>query len=90
MQKLAYKIGNLLAGKSEYLLITYKLTEFILRNEAKCSCAKFDFDFLNLEKTTFCVLHVFSYFSTASDGSEESTAGRVVHCSIMVHHGFRS
>ena len=33
----------------------------------------------------------FSYSLTASDGSEESTAGRVVSlCSIMMHHGFRS
>ena len=33
----------------------------------------------------------FFYFLTASDGSEESSAGRVVSpCSIMVHHGFRS
>ena len=33
----------------------------------------------------------FSYSFTASDGSEESTAGRVVSpCSIMMHHGFRS
>ena len=33
----------------------------------------------------------FFYSFTASDGSEESTAGRVVSpCSIMVHHGFRS
>ena len=31
------------------------------------------------------------YSFTASDGSEESTAGRVVSpCSIMMHHGFRS
>ena len=37
MQKLAYKIGNRLVGKSEYLLITYELTEFILRIEAKYS-----------------------------------------------------
>ena len=37
MQKLAYKIGNPLVGKSEYLLITYRLTEFILRLEAKYS-----------------------------------------------------
>ena len=34
---------------------------------------------------------LFSYSFTASDGTEESTAGRVVSpCSIMVHHGFRS
>ena len=33
----------------------------------------------------------FFYPFTASDGSEGSTAGRVVSpCSIMVHHGFRS
>ena len=55
------------------------------------SCVMFDFDFLNLEKTTFCVLRFFSYSFTASDCSEESTAGRVVSpCSIMAHHGFRS
>ena len=35
MQKLAYKIDDRLAGKSEYLLITHKHTEFILRIEAK-------------------------------------------------------
>ena len=51
----------------------------------------FDFDFLNNEKTTFCVLRFFSYSLAASDGSEESTAGRVVSpCSIMVHHGLIS
>ena len=56
----------------------------------ECTCVKFDFDFLNLEKTTFCVLRFF-YSFTASDGSEESTAGHVVSpCSIMMHHGFRS
>ena len=49
------------------------------------------FKFLNLENTTFCVLRFLSHCFTASDGSEESTAGRVVsRCSIMVHHGFRS
>ena len=33
----------------------------------------------------------FSYSITASDGSEESTAGRVISpSSIMMHHGFRS
>ena len=33
----------------------------------------------------------FFYSFTASDGSEGSTAGRVVSpCSIMMHHGFRS
>ena len=37
MQKLAYRIGNRLFGKSEYVLITCKLTEFILRHEAKYS-----------------------------------------------------
>ena len=32
-----------------------------------------------------------SHSFTASDGSEESIADRVAsHCSIMVHHGFRS
>ena len=37
------------------------------------------------------MLRFFSYSITASDGSEESTAGRVVSpCSIMVHHGFRN
>ena len=47
-------------------------------------------DILNLEKTTFCVFRFFYPF-TASDGSEESTAGRVVSpCSIMMHHGFGS
>ena len=52
---------------------------------------KFDFDIINHETRTFCVLRFFSYSFTASDGSEESTAGRVVApCSIMVHHGFRS
>ena len=35
--KLAYKIGNRLVGKSEYLLITYKITEFIFRIEARYS-----------------------------------------------------
>ena len=50
---------------------------------------KFDFDFLNLEMTTFCVLGFFSYFFTASDGSEKSTAGCVASpCPIMVQHGF--
>ena len=47
----------------------------------------FIFDFLNLEKSTFCVLRFFSYSFTASDGSEETTAGRVVSCSIMMYHG---
>ena len=57
----------------------------------QCSCVRFDFDLINLEKTTFCVIRFFSYSFTASDGSEESTAGRVISpCSIMVHHGFRS
>ena len=37
---------------------------------------KVDFDFINVEKTTFCVLHFFSYSITASDGSEEYTTGR--------------
>ena len=51
---------------------------------------KLDFDFLNLEKTTFCVLRFF-YSFIASDGSEESIAGRVVSpCSIILHHGHRS
>ena len=51
----------------------------------------FDLNLLSLEKTTFCVLRFSSYSVTASDGSEESTAGRVVSpCSIMVHHGIRS
>ena len=37
------------------------------------------------------MLRFFSYSFTASDGSEESTAGRVVSpCSIMMHHGLRS
>ena len=48
------------------------------------------FHFLYLEKTTSCVLRFF-YSFTASDGSEGSTAGRLVSpCSIMMHHGFRS
>ena len=51
----------------------------------------FDFDFINLEKTTFCVPRFILYYFTASGGSEESTAGREVSpCSIMMHHGFRS
>ena len=55
------------------------------------SCVKFDFDFLNLEKTTFCVLRFFSHSFTASDGSDKSTAGRVESSSsVMMHHGFRS
>ena len=37
MQMFAYKIGNRLAGKSEYLLIKYKLTEFLFRIEAEYS-----------------------------------------------------
>ena len=37
MPRLAYKIGSRLAGKSEYLLISYELTEFILRIEATYS-----------------------------------------------------
>ena len=37
MQKLAYKIGNRLAEKSEYLLITYNLTEFMFKIVAKYS-----------------------------------------------------
>ena len=37
------------------------------------------------------MLRFFSNSFTASDGSEESTAGRVVSpCSIMMHHGLRS
>ena len=37
------------------------------------------------------MLCFFSYSFTVSDGSEESTAGRVVStCSIMMHHGLRS
>ena len=37
------------------------------------------------------MLRFFSYSFTVSDGSVETTAGRVVSpCSIMVHHGFRS
>ena len=92
MQKPDHKIGNRLVGRSDYLLITYKLTEFIFRIEARYSAImQFDFDFLNLEKTTFCVLHFFSYSFTASDGSEGSTAGCVVSpYTIMVHHGIRS
>ena len=39
MQKLYYEIGNSIVGKSEYLLITYKLTEFNSRIEAKYSPA---------------------------------------------------
>ena len=51
----------------------------------------FDFDFVSLEKTTFCVLRFFSYSFTASDGSEESNAGRAASpCTVMEHHGFRS
>ena len=74
------------------MLITYNLTEFIFRIEARYSgCVQFDFDFLNLEKTTFYVLRFFSYSFTVSDDPEESIAGRVVSpCSIMMHHGFRS
>ena len=35
--------------------------------------------------------HFFPYSVTASNGSEESTAGCVVSpCSIMMHHGLRS
>ena len=92
MQKFAYKISNRLVGKSEYLLIKYKHTEFISRIEPniQCSCAKFDFYFLNLEKTTFCV-PCFFYSFTASDGSEEFTAGHLVSpCSSMMHRGLRS
>ena len=37
MQNLAYKFGNRLAGKSKYLLTTYKLTEFIFLIQAKYS-----------------------------------------------------
>ena len=37
MQKLAYEIGNRLVGKSEYLRITYELTEFTSRIEARFS-----------------------------------------------------
>ena len=33
----AYEVGNQLSGKSEYLLITYKLTDFIFGIEAKYS-----------------------------------------------------
>ena len=52
---------------------------------------KFDFDFLNLDNTTLCVLCFFFYSFTASDGSEESTGGRAVSpCSIMAHHGSKS
>ena len=37
------------------------------------------------------MLRFFSYSFTASDGSEESTAGRAESpCSIMMHHCFRS
>ena len=55
------------------------------------SCVMFAFDFMNIEKTTFCVIRFFSYSFTASDGSEESAAGRVVlPYTIMVLHGFRS
>ena len=44
-----------------------------------------------LQKTTFSAHRFFSYSFTASDGSEGTTAGRVVSPrSIMVHHGFRS
>ena len=50
-------------------------------------CLEF-FDFLNLEKTIFCVLCLFSYSYSVSDGSEESTAGHVESpCSIMMYHG---
>ena len=36
-------------------------------------------------------MHRFFYSFTASDGSEGTTASRVVStCSIMVHHGYRS
>ena len=57
----------------------------------QCCCVIIDFDFLDLERTTFCLLCFFSYSFTASDDSEESTADRVVSpCSIMMHHGMRS
>ena len=43
-----------------------------------------------MKSTTLCVLRFF-YSFTASDGSKESTAGRVVSsCSTMMHNGFRS
>ena len=35
MPKLDHRMSNRLVGKSEYLLITYKLTEFIIRIEAR-------------------------------------------------------
>ena len=44
-----------------------------------------------LLKTSFCVHGFFFYSFTASDGSEGTTAGRVVSLrSMMVHHGCRS
>ena len=47
--------------------------------------------FVSISITTFYVPRFFSHSFTASDGSEESTAGRVTSpCSIMVHHGHRS
>ena len=44
-----------------------------------------------LSKNTFCEHRLIFYSFTASIGSDETTAGRVVSpCSIMMHHGFRS
>ena len=41
--------------------------------------------------TTLCARHFFFYPFTASNGSEGTTAGRVVsHRSTTEHHGFRS
>ena len=80
MQKLAYKIGNRFAVKCEYLLITYKLTEFILMIEAKYSAVveSLILTSLILKRLHFYVLSYFSYSITVSDSSMETTAGCVV------------
>ena len=45
----------------------------------------------HVQAASFAPLRFFSYSFTASDGSEKSTAGRVVSpCSIIVHRGLRS
>ena len=44
---------------------------------------------MNYSILVISIVKIYSF--TASDGSEGSTAGRVVSpCSIMMHHGFRS
>ena len=56
----------------------------------QCNCVKFEFDFIKLEKTTFCA-HRFFHFFTTSDASGGATVGHVVSpSSIMVLRGFRS